>query len=137
MKPRVIFPILLLSAAPGAAFAQPLTDYVVTDGRSIEEPLAEWSGAAEPGGALFTSAGCAACHDGEEAAGADELAAIDEGEMRLMIAEPRIADPDTEMPGFYAPGEYGVAPDELVGRTRLTALEIEQIIAWLKAGAGR
>ena len=51
--------------------------------------------------------------------------------MRLMIVNPSIILPETEMPAYYEVGALGQVPDELVGRTRLTPTEIEQVVAWL------
>ncbi|WP_340109667.1 c-type cytochrome [Pikeienuella sp. HZG-20] len=125
-----------LALAPVAALAAPLVDYVVEDAASIPAPLAEWSGDPGPGAALYAAAGCAGCHDGDGAPDFAEMGArLSAGEIRLMIVEPRIVDPETAMPAYYTPGKAGEAPDELVGRTRLTALEIEQIVAFLTAGA--
>lgn len=121
---RTVFLSLLL--APFALRAEPLADYVVENAAAIPAPLVEWSGGPAPGEALFVSAGCATCHEGEDAP--KRLAA---GEVRLWIVDPRILSPETTMPAYYAPGRFGDAPDALVGRTRLTALEIEQLVAYL------
>lgn len=124
--------VLALILAPITAEAAVLVDYVVNDGASIPAPLADWSGGPGPGEALYRSAGCAACHDGPDAPDlADIGRRLTIGEIRLMIVEPRIPFPETAMPAYYTPGRMGEAPDELVGATRLTALEIEQIIAYL------
>lgn len=128
--------LLLFLIAP-AALAQELVDYVVEDAVSIPAPLADWSGGPGPGARLYAEAGCAACHDGEAGPELSEVAArLNAGEIRLMIVEPRIAFAETEMPAYYTPGRLGEGPDELVGRTRLTALEIEQIVAFLAAPPG-
>lgn len=133
---------LLLAAPCAGAFAEdPLVDYTVVDAVEIPEPLTVWSGDPEAGAAVFEAAGCAACHRApghEDAAriGPDLRgvgARLSPGEMRLTIVEPRIAAPETDMPAYYAVGVYGEAPDELVGRTRLSAREIEQLVAWLAA----
>lgn len=126
MKRILLLPLLL--AAPAGA----LVDYVVVDGAAIPAPLVDWSGGPEPGAALYESAGCAGCHDGPDAPDLSDIGArLTAGELRLTIVEPRILFPETEMPAYYTPGRYGEAPDDLVGVTRLDALEIEQIIAYL------
>lgn len=126
MKRILLLPLLL--GAPAGA----LVDYVVVDGASIPAPLAAWSGGPGPGEALYESAGCAGCHDGPAAPGLGDIAArLTVGELRLSIVEPRILFPGTKMPAYYTPGRHGEAPDDLVGATRLSALEIEQIIAYL------
>lgn len=124
--------ILLL--LPAAAAAEPLADYVVEDAASIPAPLAPASGA---GDRLFAEH-CAGCHESGRAPGpapdlTDVSARLTEGEIRLMIVEPRIALPGTEMPAFYAPGRFGEAPEPMVGRTLLSAGEIEAIVAFLAA----
>ena len=93
----------------------------------------------EPGEAVFANAGCADCHaaPGYEDAPSigpdltDVGARLTEGELRLMIVNPAIVLPNTEMPAYYEVGVLGRAPDELVGRTRLAPTEIEQLVAWL------
>ncbi|MEL6793878.1 MAG: c-type cytochrome [Pseudomonadota bacterium] len=134
---RYLIPLLLI-AAPLVA-EEALVDYVVEDGSAIPEPLATWDGGAEAGAALHLSAGCADCHAApgfqDAPAVGPDLAGVanrlTEGEMRLMVVNPRIVLPETDMPAYYAVGQIGEVPDELVGRTRLTPLEVEQIVAWL------
>ncbi|MEL7463968.1 MAG: c-type cytochrome [Pseudomonadota bacterium] len=137
---RHLLPLLLI-AAPLAAAAQTeaLVDYVVENGSTIPDPLAEWEGGVEAGAALHQSAGCADCHaapgfEDAPAIGPDLSGVADrltEGETRLMVVNPRIVLPETDMPAYYAVGQIGEVPDDLVGRTRLTPLEVEQIVAWL------
>ncbi|MEX2518269.1 MAG: c-type cytochrome [Paracoccaceae bacterium] len=127
-------PLLALFLFAPAALAAELVDYVVLDAATIPAPLVEWSGGPAPGARLYAEAGCAACHDGEAGPELSEIAErLSEGEIRLMIVEPRVTFPQTEMPAYYTPGRLGEGPDELVGRTRLTALEIEKIVAFLSA----
>ena len=128
----------LLIAFPAVA-EEALVDYVVENGASIQAPLVDWDGGAEPGEAVFANAGCADCHaaPGYEDAPSigpdltDVGARLTEGELRLMIVNPAIVLPNTEMPAYYEVGVLGRAPDELVGRTRLAPTEIEQLVAWL------
>ena len=133
MLARYALPLVVVGVAGVAA--EPL-DYVVENAASIPEPLAEWAGGPAPGAALWREAGCAYCHErgrgpALEAAGAR----LTPGEIRLMIVEPRVVYPDTEMPAYYTPGRAGEVEEMLVGRTRLTALEIEQLVAFLLSGA--
>lgn len=148
---------LLLPLVAGAAFAQiagapdpepALADYTVVDAVEIPAPLVELTGARSAieaaGAAVFEEAGCAACH---RAPGhwraprigpdlSDAGARLSPGEIRLMVVEPRIMRADTDMPSYYAVGVYGEAPDELVGRTRLSAAQIERVVAWLASLEG-
>lgn len=134
---RMILTALLI-ACPAAA-QEALVDYVVENGAAIPAPLSDWSGDAAVGARVFAENGCADCHaaPGHEAAPAigPDLsgvgARLTEGEMRLMIVNPAVILPDTDMPAFYEVGVLGEVPDELVGRTRLSPTEIEQIVAWL------
>ncbi|MFV0474328.1 MAG: hypothetical protein ACK5MQ_09010 [Pikeienuella sp.] len=124
MKRILLIPLLFV---PSGAPAGALVDYLVENGVAIPTPLAPWAGGPEPGAALYESAGCAGCH----ADAGDFAARLTAGEMRLAIVEPRIPFPETMMPAYYTPGRFGEAPEALVGATRLSALEIEQIIAYL------
>lgn len=118
-----------------AAAAEPV-DYVVENAAAIPEPLAEWAGGPGPGAALWREAGCAECHESGRAPALDGAGArLTAGEIRLMIVEPRVVYPETEMPAYYTPGRAGEVEEAFVGRTRLTALEIEQLVAFLLAGA--
>ena len=121
--------LILIFAASGA-LADTLTPYVVENANAIPAPLTETPGDAVRGEALMLGAGCSACHQ-KDLNGIS--ARMTEGEMRLMLVAPSIRTPDTPMPGYYQVGVYGEAPDELVGRTRLSAQEIEDIIAYLAA----
>lgn len=134
--------ILLLLASTVAA-EDALVDYVVENGASIPDPLVEVQGAERDGAALFASAGCGECHiapggaDGP-AIGPDLTGVVERltaGEIRLTIVNPAILNPETEMPAYYAVGVLGEAPENLVGRTRLTAAEVERLVAWLSAPA--
>lgn len=135
MKRTLFIPLLLV---PIAALAEPLSDYIVLNARIIPAPLTDWSGDPAPGEALFATAGCAGCHDGTKAPDlADVKERMSEGEIRLAIVEPRILWPETDMPAYYEPGKSGEVEDELVGRTRLSALEVEQLVAYLKGSEGQ
>ncbi|MEM7524295.1 MAG: c-type cytochrome [Pseudomonadota bacterium] len=131
--------IFALCAASPAAGDDALVDYVVENGASIPAPLVAVDDGAEAGAAVFAAAGCADCHKtpGDPDAPAigpdltDVGARLTAGEIRLMIVDPRIPLPDTEMPGYYAVGVFGEAPDELVGLTRLSAGDVERLVAYL------
>lgn len=137
MKSR--FLLLLTALAPAAAAEEALVDYIVENAAAIPAPLAP-GGDAAAGPAIFEAAQCAGCHAapgnedappiGPDLAGVG--ARLTEGEIRLMIVAPMVPFPETEMPGYYIVGQIGEVPDELVGRTRLSALEIEHLVAWMK-----
>ncbi|MGB0505806.1 MAG: c-type cytochrome [Pikeienuella sp.] len=121
--------------------AADLTPYTVENAASVPVPLAGLTGDAVKGPIVFAKAKCADCHaipgEAEGSAIGPDLNAVGTrltpGEIRLMLIDPRITYPDTDMPAYYAVGIYGEAPDELVGRTRLTAEEIEALVVWLSA----
>lgn len=133
------FLLLLIALAPAAAAEDALVDYIVENAAAIPAPLAE-GGDAATGPAVFAEAQCAGCHATPENEDAPPIgpdlsgvgARLTEGEIRLMVVAPMVPFPNTEMPGYYIVGEIGEVPDELVGRTRLSALEIEHLVAWLK-----
>lgn len=122
-----------------AAADDRFVDYVVENASAIPEPLTDWSGDADIGASLFAATGCTNCH---KAPGYDDApnigpdltgiaSRLSTGEIRLMIVEPSIRYAQTDMPAYYSIGIKGSVPDELVGRTRLSADEVEQLVAWL------
>ena len=132
-----MFLFLLLLTAGVVASDEGLSAYVVENAAAIPSPLAEPAPGPEGGATLFQEAGCALCH--EEGAAPrlhDAGARLTEGEMRLMIVDPRIVYPETEMPAYFTPGRFGEAPEPLIGRTRLSAEEIERLVAWLATRRG-
>ncbi|MFX3653947.1 MAG: hypothetical protein ACN6IW_00480 [Paracoccaceae bacterium] len=129
------YTLLLLFLGVAAARAEPV-DFVVENASSIPEPLAEWIGGPGPGAALWREAGCAGCHETGRAPTLEGAGSrLTAGEVRLMIVEPRVVYPETEMPAYYTPGLAGEVEEALVGRTRLSALEIEQLVAFVLSGA--
>lgn len=142
MRPAFAIPLAAhLFFAPAAALAEDvaLSPYTVENAASVPEPLGGHIGDVAVGPAVFARMECGVCHalPGEEPGGAigpdlsDVGARLTPGEIRLMVIDPRIIFPDTDMPGYYAVGVYGEAPDEQVGRTLLTAQEVEAVVAWL------
>ena len=134
--------LLAICAVPAALSAEEaIVDYVVENGATIPVPLAEGEYERAAGAALYRSAGCADCHKAPGASDAPAIgpdlsgagARLTAGEIRLSIVNPAILNPATEMPAYYDVGALGDVPDELVGRTRLTAKEVEALVAWLAA----
>ncbi len=111
------------------AKAAELAPYIVVNANAIPEPLIEAPADPELGVALMLGAGCSACH--QKDLNRISLRMTD-GEMRLMIVAPEVRAPDTAMPAYYKVGVYGAVPDDQVGKTRLSAAEVEAIIAYLK-----
>ena len=111
------------------AFAADLAPYIVVNANAIPEPLIEGPADPELGAALMLGVGCSACHQKDLNRISDRMT---DGEMRLMIVAPEVRVPDTAMPAYYKVGVYGEVPDDQVGKTRLSAAEVEAIIAYLK-----
>lgn len=124
--------------------AEPIVAYTITDAREIVASLTGAPGDAERGRALYAGearAGCPACHGIPASAGGapqgPELTGVGSrmspGEIRLWIVAPKVADPETAMPAFYAAGQRLGAEDPLYGGPALTAAEIEDLVAYLVA----
>ena len=112
-----------------AALAAELAPYIVVNANAIPEPLIDAPPNPELGEALMLGAGCAACHQ-KDLNGVSQR--MTDGEIRLMIVAPEIRVPDTAMPAYYKVGIYGEAAEDQVGRTRLSAEEVEALISYLK-----
>ena len=112
--------------------------YTVVDGASIPEPLGGLAGDAARGAAVATDperGNCLGCH-GETAAPLPALAAgRGAGRLRLAVVNLAILDPGIADHAFYDVADLGEAPEALVGTTRLTAQAVEDVVAWLRAGA--
>jgi sulfur-oxidizing protein SoxX len=116
-----------------------VTDY------AIEKSLCGYSGNAERGKAIASDGNrgnCLACHqlpiDGIEAYGniGPPLAGIGsrqtEGFIRLRVVDTRNINPMSIMPGFYRDPELINRPGKpYIGRTFLTAQQVEDVIAYL------
>ena len=112
---------------------------------AINEPLCGYTGNAERGKAIATDGSkgnCLACHllpvDGIEAYGTigPPLAGIgsrqSEGFIRLRVVDTRNINPMSIMPGFYRDPKLINRPGkDYIGRTFLTAQQVEDVIAYL------
>lgn len=128
----------LKGLAPGPSVAaEPIVAYRITDGARIAQSLTGAAGDPDAGRALYGSeaAGCTVCH-GPADADPSPFGTREAGVIRLWIVAPEAIDPATEMPSFYAPGQRLEADDPLYGGPRLTAAEIEDLVAYL-AGLNR
>lgn len=130
---------LLVAMGLAARAAGPVVAYTIVDARAIPESLTGAPGDAARGRALYAGeAGCAACHGlpGAPAeATAPDLAGVGgrlaPGEIRLWLVAPELRDAGTAMPAYYAAGQRRGVEDPLYGGPRLTAGEIEDLIAFL------
>jgi len=112
---------------------------------AIEESLCGYKGNAERGKAIASDGSkgnCLACHqlpiDGIEAYGTigPPLAGIGsrqtEAFIRLRVVDTRDINPGSIMPGFYRdPGLINRPGKPYIGRTFLTAQQVEDVIAYL------
>lgn len=130
-----------LVSAPPAGAAEAVVAYTVVDARAIPESLTGAPGDAERGRALYAGdprAGCAACHgmpgaprDGSAPDLSGVGARLDPAEIRLWLVAPEVPAGETAMPAYYAAGQRTGAEDPLYGGPRLTAGEIEDLVAYL------
>ncbi|MEO1457017.1 MAG: c-type cytochrome [Pseudomonadota bacterium] len=157
---------LSCAIAAVAAAAQTATPAVVAftirDGREIAESLTGGAGDAAAGLRLYLDGartGCAVCHGLPDAPGVASLAAhsdtgplptaaeagppldrvgtrLGAGEIRLWLVAPAMHAPETAMPAYYALGQRRDITDPLFDGPRLTAGEIEDLVAWLSGLTG-
>lgn len=132
-----------------AAFKGVFAPYTVRNGREIPESLTGKPGDAVAGRRLYHNSsrtGCSLCHGSAEGprAADDERTAPDlhrigqrlsQGRLRLWVVAPGAIRPNTGMPSFHKPGQRDDPTDPLFGGPRLTAAEIEDIVAYLTRDA--
>ena len=57
---------------------------------------------------------------------------LKEGQLRLRIVDEKQINPETIMPGYYRhPKHFTLVSDEYMGKTFLTAQEVEDVVAYL------
>ena len=138
----------LAAATRGVAQAEDrVVSYEIVNARAIPESLTANPGDPEVGRKLYFDrevTGCSGCHGSPggpgaqpDASGADapqltKLAdRMDEGTVRLWLVAPEVLNPDTTMPTYYKVGQRTDENDPLYGSTRLSAFEIESLVAYL------
>ncbi|MCX8134658.1 MAG: sulfur oxidation c-type cytochrome SoxX [Roseococcus sp.] len=132
---------LVPGEAPARGDTQPVPFRVVED--AIPEPLTNQPGDAERGRAVAldrSRGNCITCHEmpvqadfqGNLGPPLDGLAQrYTVGELRLRVVDSKRINPESNMPSFYRiEGLYNVRRD-WVGRTMLTAQEVEDLLAYL------
>ena len=124
--------------------AEPYCQWQV-ENYTIEKPLCGLSGNAERGKSIVADSGkgnCLACHqlpiDGIEAFGTigppleGVASRLSEGFIRFRIVDTRSVIPMSIMPGFYrSPDLINRPAKKYIGRTFLTAQQVEDVIAYL------
>jgi sulfur-oxidizing protein SoxX len=133
MRPSLVLGLCLLPAFAAGGDRAPVA-YTVVDGAAIPDPVsAEPADAARGAEAAADPArgDCVACHDGAAAPTPAAMAVGDVGALRLSIVDLSIRDP-----GLIGHAFYDIDPDggeDAVAETRLTAQEVEDVLAWLRA----
>ncbi len=143
----------LMLALPVAGQTQDrVVAYQIVDARSIPESLIGEPGNAEAGRKLYFDrkvTGCSGCHGSPGGPGAQPNATganapalsgladrREVGTIRLWLIAPRVLMPDAEMPSYYEVGQRSDENDPFFGSTRLSAREIEDLVAYLAAQKG-
>jgi hypothetical protein len=123
--------LLALSAPQALSGDRSPVAYVIVDSVAVDDPLTDAPGDPTRGAAVAADPahGCIACHDGTAAPMMAATAAAPEGRARLAIIDLRVLAPDIDGHAFY---DIDPALDgEAVAQTRLTAQEVEDLLAWL------
>lgn len=119
-----------------------------SDANTVEQPLTTETPDAFRGLEVFVDrrlGNCVACHTNYDVAGMQFLGEIGpvldwvgdrmtEGEIRAVLVDPKfVLSPDTLMPAFYIdrPGTRTMAAFQ--GKTILTAIQVEDVVAYLSS----
>ena len=135
----------VLEVLDASVFEGVFAPYTVRDGRAIPEPLTDAPGDPVRGRRLyhnFSRTGCSLCHgtaeaprrpDSERTAPPLDRVAdrLSPARLRLWIVSPGTIRPGTVMPAFHKPGQRTDVTDPLYGGPRLTAAEVEDLVAYL------
>lgn len=135
----------VLEVLDASVFEGVFAPYTVQDGRAIPEPLTGSPGDPVRGRRLyhnFSRTGCSRCHgtaeaprrpDAERTAPPLDRVAdrLTPARIRLWIVAPETIRPATTMPAFHKPGQRTDVEDPLYGGPRLTAAEVEDLVAYL------
>jgi sulfur-oxidizing protein SoxX len=130
--------------AASASAQEPIKLDVVND--ALPRSLTGASGSADAGKKVFltrTLGNCLACHQvtslkseefhGEFGPSLDGVAGrYTEAQLRLIVADPKRIFTDTVMPAFFKNDGLSRVRPEFVGKSILTAAQVEDVIAFLK-----
>lgn len=141
-----VIALAVVVAAEASAQSARVVPYTIENAREIPASLTGLAGDSERGRQLYFDrdrTGCSGCHGspggpGAEATGsgnAPSLAGIADrmpvGTMRLWLVAPAVLNPETTKPAYYAAGQRTNPNDPRFGEPRLTASEIEDLVAYL------
>lgn len=143
---------VLVGGARWALSQDRVVAYQIVNGAEIPQSLTGQPGDAEAGRKLYFSqqvTGCSGCHGSPGGPGAvasegrraapelDRIwARMSEGAVRLWLVAPQVIAAQTEMPAYYVAGYRTDPNDPRYGEPRLSAAEIEDLVAYLMR-AGR
>ena len=132
------------TAADRKVIEEGLIVYTITDEAAINQSLTGKAGDAVKGRSLAINrkkGNCLACHvmpideqsfHGETAPSLYGVAnRLNEGELRMQIVNPKVTNENTMMPSFYRTAGYNRQAKKFIGKTILTAQEVEDIVAYL------
>lgn len=137
---------LALAGAAAAAWTQDGTVGYVIEAGAIDRPLTPAESDAARGRAVVLDirrGNCLICHavasegtetfQGNIGPPLDGVSArLSEGQLRLRLVDSTRLNPTTVMPSYYRVDGLNRVADEYRGRPALSALEIEDVIAYLK-----
>jgi sulfur-oxidizing protein SoxX len=139
---RILAAALLTVGSEG--LAGEMVSYEVVDDSSIPEPLTNEPGDPQRGRAAAIDrkkGNCLACHvmpipeqafQGEIGPDLNGVGSrYEPAELRLRIVNPKVINPDTSMPAFYRTEVLHMVAKKFVGKTILSAQEVEDVIAYL------
>ena len=128
----------------GPASAETLVKYTVVDDNTIPESLTGKPGDPVEGRKLAVNrrlGNCLACHTmpipeqsfhGEVGPTLMGVASrMSEGEIRLRVVNPKVANPGTIMPAFYRTEGFHLVLKNFRDQTILTAQQVEDVVAYL------
>ena len=143
-----LFVIAGLIGTTASAQSERVVAYEIVNGREIPANLTGAIADSEAGRALYFDrelTGRSGCHGSPGGPGAqpdtkDQVAPsleglasrMSEGAMRIWLVAPEVLNPETAMPSYYQVGQRTDPKDPRFGEPRLSAQEIENLIAYLK-----
>ena len=131
---RLSFALMVLSASAIAEEPR-VVAYTIIDAAEIPASLTAEQGDPGRGRTLYHDkelTGCAGCHETPSAPRLTDVAdRLSEGALRLWLVAPGLLVPGTEMPAYYALGQRDDPEDPRYGEPRLSAAEIEDLVAFL------
>ncbi len=136
---------VVIAAMVGTAAAQQSLPIKVSNG-SIDQPLTAQVGNPANGAATMADrklGNCLACHQvsklkaesfhGDVGPALDGVASRwNEGQLRLIVVDPKRVFDDTAMPSFYRTENMHRVRKEFQGKPMLTAQQVEDVVAFLK-----